>query len=1075
MLKTTSFAKICRPVCKDALPRERLFKRLDDLRRAPVIWISGPPGSGKTTLVSSYIEALELDALWYQVDIGDAEAAGFFHYFSLAGKKAAPRRRKALPVFSVEHSRNLPFFCKHFFRDLFSRLKQKTVVVFDNYQEALDSKELNEVISKGIEEVPDGINVIVISHNDPPDNCSRLIANGHLKRIEWNDLRLTGPEARAIALGKSITGLSEEILDSINQKTDGWAAGLVLMIERIKAGLPTTEIKNGQTPAIIFDYFLSEVFNKLDTETRDFLMMTSVLPSMTSSMAAELTSNEGAASVLSGLYKRNCFTLKHHLHGSVSYQYHYLFREFLLLRFRESFTRQRKKEISSSAARLLYEDGQISEAVELYKESDEWGSISRIILSEAPLMIKQGRNRQLGKWIDALPSSLKTNSPWLIYWNGRSRLNFYPLEGLNSFEKSYESFTATDDIDGTILSICGAIDAIFFGYKGHIMLKHWIDNFFDIKKSRRELISPELRDQVTQSIFFALVSMRSDHEEFDEWLSKSLMIVDGKGDSHRRIMIGSYLVIYYVWKGEFRKVEMLIKALGKIKLPEDASPLLQIRLISAEQLYYLNTGDKDECLNAAERGLAIASESGVHLWDSQFLGVSAVVIASSEYTEEAESFLDLMAESVEEVSYSSKLHFTNYYTCRCWLAYLEGDLLLAKGYAEKSLDSSQQLTGTWFEALSRHCMAYILNDCGEQEAAEEQVALVRSIATRMKSSLFEFMCLMAEAKFALDSGDEGLTVTKLSAAMRVGRENNYTGYCYWSQESVSVLCGKALSLGIEVEYVKRLIRKRGLKPASFSMNVEEWPRPIRVYTLGLFEVFKDDSPLKFSKKAPKKPLELLKLLISFGDNGAGKELLCDMLWPDSDGDSANRAFITNLGRLRKLLGSEESLHYSDGRLDINRAYCWVDSLAFEEMERAASESIKDGEMGKALSIIEYALRLYRGEFLSGEPAGPWAIKKIEELKSKATRTAITAGGHYEDSGRIRMAIKYYRMGLSIDLLQEELCYHIMSCFMKEGLRGEAVSEYLRYARIFEASYGMEPSQKLKSFHESIILNVNESS
>jgi ATP/maltotriose-dependent transcriptional regulator MalT len=46
-------------------PRKRLFRLLDAARKRPVVWISAPPGSGKTTLVGSFFDARRLPCLWY--------------------------------------------------------------------------------------------------------------------------------------------------------------------------------------------------------------------------------------------------------------------------------------------------------------------------------------------------------------------------------------------------------------------------------------------------------------------------------------------------------------------------------------------------------------------------------------------------------------------------------------------------------------------------------------------------------------------------------------------------------------------------------------------------------------------------------------------------------------------------------------------------------------------------------------------------------------------------------------------------------------------------------------------------
>jgi ATP/maltotriose-dependent transcriptional regulator MalT len=51
--KPLSIAKITRPILSDVVQRKRLFHLLDEGKKKPVVWVSGPAGSGKTTLVIS--------------------------------------------------------------------------------------------------------------------------------------------------------------------------------------------------------------------------------------------------------------------------------------------------------------------------------------------------------------------------------------------------------------------------------------------------------------------------------------------------------------------------------------------------------------------------------------------------------------------------------------------------------------------------------------------------------------------------------------------------------------------------------------------------------------------------------------------------------------------------------------------------------------------------------------------------------------------------------------------------------------------------------------------------------------
>jgi LuxR family transcriptional regulator, maltose regulon positive regulatory protein len=212
-------------------------------------------------------------------------------------------------------------------------------------------------------------------------------------------------------------------------------------------------------------------------------------------------------------------------------------------------------------------------------------------------------------------------------------------------------------------------------------------------------------------------------------------------------------------------------------------------------------------------------------------------------------------------------------------------------------------------------LAEAVTPLGDSQRVSAIIGAAESLARDSDNPMAMFIGLLGRAWNALHNDSEAQCVPLLSKALAHGREHEYHIYPGWLAPKMSELCGVAIRHGIESEYTARLIRLRNLPPDASCAFRLEWPFPVKIRTLGPFSIVLNNEPLRFSGKAPKKPLELLRGLIAFGGRRVSESMIATALWPH--GGDPMQALATTLHRLRRLIG-EESIERQNGYLSLIR-------------------------------------------------------------------------------------------------------------------------------------------------------------
>lgn len=1043
----TALAKLTRPRLFDAVQRKRLFGLIDELLRHPCIWISGPPGAGKTTLVASWLETRGVPTFWYDADAGDADPAAFFDYLAELARPLLPPRAKRLPYLTPEYLRDLPGFARRFFRRFFAALPPGALLVIDNHHAAAGHP-FDALLREAVGEVPGGAHLIVVSRTEVPSQLLRGVANGLIACIGWNDIRMTPDETAALVRVRFPH--ASELAAELHAVSGGWAAGVVLM-SAVRRGEAAPGRLALQPEDVVFAYFAGEVLDRTAPADCTLLLKTSCFPQFTPEMARMLTGHPDADAVLDALYRGHYFTERRHAAEPI-YRYHDLFRAFLKERARRVFGEGEWKCVLVHAARILEDRGEADAAADLLQQARDWPRFAIIVAAHAGTLLARGRWRTVLNWLEGMPEDVLRANPWLLYWKGMARAGTDGPGGRAVLESAFAAFAGRNDVRGKTLACAAIIDSYFQEWNTVSALDRWIVEMEGLL-AQEGLAEEALRQRALSSMVMALLYRQPAHPSLPGYVREVEQQLHQIDDVNDRLSTAAYLFDYFTLSGDFTRVPTVAALTQPDAQNRDALPINTFLWWQRRGMYGYCAGDFEQAQTGLATALRIARDNG--MVDAEFLALLllGMLMACVGKTDEAAG---LLREMRAKLNPKRHMHAQGYHYLDLWLAILHQDLSHARRIWETF--SKTPAIGVPTHAAHNHPIAWLLAHDGQGSLLLERIHNWRAALDGMRSPLMEFNLLSMEVCAYRGIGDEPAARNALQNMFAIGAKHQYRTSLTWIPAMMAELCALALEWNVEPTYVRWFIRQRNLQPPR--ADLLNWPRVLEIRTLGAFHVARDGEVVEFSHKLPRKPLALLKAIVAQGARGLSTDAACERLWPDLDGDAAVESLGSALHRLRRLLGSGDAVRLSERRLTLDESLVWVDAFAFERLLE-----------GDSVTARENALSMYRGDFLPHDEGDSWTAAMRDRLRARFVRLVDDIGQEHEAAGRFDEAIACYRRGIEVDLLAERFYQGSMRCLAQQARRAEGAAVYRQLRQTLSVVLGIAPSPQSEQLGRDLLRQV----
>jgi LuxR family maltose regulon positive regulatory protein len=406
--------------------RPRLIERLNENLHSKLTLISAPVGFGKTSVLSEWIPKSPHCVTWLSLDKDDNESIRFWTYFisSLQGLRS-DLGKDALSLLQTIPAPSINSILLTLINDI-TTFSDTFAMVLDDYH-MIDSKPIDQALTFLLEHLPPNMHLVITTREDPHLPLARLRARGQLTELRAADLRFTPSEATEFLTQVMGLNLSEEDIVALENRTEGWIAGLQLAAISMRGQKDLTSFIQSFTGShhFVMDYLVEEIFQQQSEFVRTFLLCTSILERMCGPLcdAVLLDSSNSGQKVLEYLEQANLFIVP--LDNERRwYRYHHLFSELLRQRLQLGTVPptgekglEEVSELHIRASKWFEDNGLEIEAFQHAAAANDVKRAARLIEGKGAPVHFRGAASQVLNWLTSLPESILDDSPslWVTY------------------------------------------------------------------------------------------------------------------------------------------------------------------------------------------------------------------------------------------------------------------------------------------------------------------------------------------------------------------------------------------------------------------------------------------------------------------------------------------------------------------------------------------------------------------------------------------------------------------------------------------------------------------------------------